>query len=85
GANFSVHGPSRSGAQLFFAFYFFSTALHGLHLLVGLALLAWIISKAPQFTAERHNSVRVVGLYWTFIDIIWLILFPLIYLIGRAS
>ncbi|MBI5011905.1 MAG: cytochrome c oxidase subunit 3, partial [Methylocystis sp.] len=57
----------------------------GLHLLVGLALLAWIISKARQFTAERHNSVRVVGLYWTFIDIIWLILFPLIYLIGRAS
>jgi cytochrome c oxidase subunit III len=85
GANFSVHGPPRSGAQLFFAFYFFSTALHGLHLLVGLALLAWMIAKARQFTAERHNSVRVVGLYWTFIDVIWLILFPLIYLIGRAT
>jgi cytochrome c oxidase subunit 3 len=85
GPSFSVPGPSRSGAQLFFAFYFFSTALHGLHLLVGLALVAWIISKARKFTSERYSPVRIVGLYWTFIDIIWLILFPLIYLIGRAS
>jgi cytochrome c oxidase subunit 3 len=85
GANFSIHGPARSGAQLFFAFYFFSTALHGLHLIVGLGLVAWIISQARRFAPERHTPVRVVGLYWTFIDIIWLVLFPLIYLIGRAS
>ncbi|WP_292530959.1 cytochrome c oxidase subunit 3 [Methylocystis sp.] len=85
GPNFAIHGPARSGAQLFFAFYFFGTALHGLHLVVGLGLVAWIIFQAERFTAERHSPVRVVGLYWTFIDIIWLVLFPLIYLIGRAS
>lgn len=85
GPSFAIHGPARSGAQLFFAFYFFGTALHGLHLLVGLGLLAWIIVQAGRFTAERHSPVQVVGLYWSFIDIIWLILFPLIYLIGRAS
>jgi cytochrome c oxidase subunit 3 len=85
GVNFAIQGPARSGAQLFFAFYFFSTALHGLHLVVGLGLIAWIILRAKQFTAERHTPVRVVGLYWTFVDIVWLILFPLIYLIGRAT
>ncbi|TLG73695.1 cytochrome c oxidase subunit 3 [Methylocystis sp. B8] len=85
GANFSIQGPTRNGAQLFFAFYFFSTALHGLHLIVGLGLVAWIISQARQFTPKRHTPVLIVGLYWTFIDIIWLVLFPLIYLIGRAS
>ncbi|MFO1124108.1 MAG: cytochrome c oxidase subunit 3 [Methylocystis sp.] len=85
GADFSIHGPARSGAQLFFAFYFFGTALHGLHLLIGLGLLAWIIIRAERFTAEDHTPVHVVGLYWTFIDVIWLILFPLIYLMGRAS
>ncbi|MFO1103157.1 MAG: cytochrome c oxidase subunit 3 [Methylocystis sp.] len=85
GPNFAIHGPARSGAQLFFAFYFFGTALHGLHLVVGLGLLAWIILQAKRYTAERHSPVHVVGLYWSFVDIIWLILFPLIYLMGRAS
>ncbi len=85
GSNFSIHGPARNGAQLFFAFYFFGTALHGLHLVIGLGILAWIIFQAERFTADSHSPVHVVGLYWTFIDIIWLILFPLIYLMGRAS
>lgn len=85
GPAFAIHGPARNGAQLFFAFYFFATALHGLHLVVGLGLVAWIIFRAERYTAERHSPVHVVGLYWSFIDIIWLILFPLIYLTGRAS
>jgi len=85
GPDFAIRGPARNGAQLFFAFYFFGTALHGLHLLVGLGLLGWIIMQAERFSAERHSPVHVVGLYWSFIDIIWLMLFPLIYLIGRAS
>jgi cytochrome c oxidase subunit III len=85
GPHFAIHGPARNGAQLFFAFYFFGTALHGLHLIVGLGLLVWIIFQAKRYTAERHSPAHVVGLYWSFIDIIWLILFPLIYLMGRAS
>ncbi len=83
GAGFSMSGPSRGGAELFFTFYFVSTAIHGLHLLVGLMLLGWIIaSKAPN-RDEGRTLVTVVGLYWSFVDLIWLLLYPLIYLVGR--
>ncbi len=65
-------------------FYFFGTAIHGLHLIVGLCLVAWIIARAREFTPQNHTTVAVVGLYWSFVDIVWLFLFPLIYLVGRS-
>jgi len=83
GAAFSIGGHARDGAQLFFIFYFFSTAIHGLHLLVGLGLVAWVIARMRHLSASTHLSARIVGLYWSFVDMIWIILFPLIYLIGR--
>jgi cytochrome c oxidase subunit III len=83
GATFSIEGPLRDGAQLFFVFYFVSTAIHGLHLLVGLGLVAWIYAKAQHFSRSAHVSATVVGLYWGFVDMVWVILFPLIYLVGR--
>ncbi len=85
GVNFSMEGAARSGAQLFFVFYFASTAIHGAHMVVGLCLVGWIIARANQFTAERHGAVAIVGLYWSFVDMIWIILYPLIYLIGRGA
>lgn len=84
GPRFSIAGASRQGAQLFFVFYFLGTGVHGLHLVVGLVLLGWIMSKANAFSAARHGAARVVGLYWSFVDMIWVFLFPLIYLIGRG-
>ena len=84
GVNFSIEGSARQGAQLFFVFYFASTAIHGLHMVVGLCLVGWIIARGPKFTAERHCAVAVVGLYWSFVDMIWVFLYPLIYLIGRG-
>ncbi|WP_442755394.1 cytochrome c oxidase subunit 3 [Methylocystis sp. JAN1] len=83
GAAFSIDGPLRDGAQLFFVFYFVSTAIHGLHLLVGLGLVAWILARARHFSASAHAPATIVGLYWGFVDMVWVILFPLIYLIGR--
>jgi cytochrome c oxidase subunit III len=85
GVKFSIQGPAREGAQLFFVFYFVSTAIHGMHMLVGLCLVGWIMARAEKFTAEGHGAVNVVGLYWSFVDIIWVFLFPLIYLIGRGA
>lgn len=82
GAGFSVQGPARGGAALFFSFYFLATGVHGLHLLVGLALLGWVIWGVRRGAAS-FTRVMVVGLYWSFVDIVWLILYPLIYLIGR--
>jgi cytochrome c oxidase subunit 3 len=86
-AAFAIHGPLRGPAQLFFSFYFVATALHGLHMLVGLGLLAWIIHRARRgdFGAKYWTPVAVIGLYWSFVDIVWMILYPLIYLIGRGS
>jgi len=85
GVNFSITSAARSGAQLFYVFYFVSTALHGLHMVVGLCLVGWITARAENFTGERHVPVTVVGLYWSFVDMVWAFLFPLIYLIGRGA
>jgi len=87
GPDFAITGPLGGGSQLFFVFYFISTALHGLHMLVGLGLVGWVIRRARrgEFTARDNTPVAVVGLYWSFVDIVWLVLYPLIYLIGRGS
>ena len=83
---FKITGPEEGGARLFFVFYFTSTALHGLHMLVGVALLLWIMrcTQRGEFSALYQTPVVVVGLYWSFVDIVWLTLYPLIYLVGRS-
>jgi cytochrome c oxidase subunit III len=83
--DFKITGSDQGGARLFFVFYFISTALHGVHMIVGVALVAWIILRARRgaFTPAYYTPVHVVGLYWSFVDIVWLTLYPLIYLIGR--
>ncbi len=85
-AQFKITGPEAGGARLFYVFYFISTALHGLHMLIGVALLLWIIGRARrgEFSPLYHTPVHVVGLYWSFVDIVWLTLYPLIYLVGRV-
>ena len=85
-ADFKIAGPEGGGARLFFIFYFISTALHGLHMLIGIGLLLWIIRRArrDEFSPLYHTPVQVVGLYWSFVDIVWLTLYPLIYLVGRG-
>jgi cytochrome c oxidase subunit 3 len=84
---FKVSNALSGGARLFFAFYFISTALHGLHMVIGIGLLLWIMRRAHQgeFTPEYHTPVQVVGLYWSFVDIVWITLYPLIYLVGRGG
>jgi cytochrome c oxidase subunit 3 len=84
--NFKISGPSEGGARLFFIFYFIATALHGVHMVLGIGLLLWLIRRARrgEFSPSYHTPVTVVGLYWSFVDIVWLSLYPLIYLIGRG-
>jgi cytochrome c oxidase subunit 3 len=85
-ALFKIGGAEQGGARLFFIFYFISTALHGLHMVIGVGLLVWVIARARrgEFSPLYHTPVQVVGLYWSFVDIVWLTLYPLIYLVGRA-
>ena len=87
GPSFALPGTLGHGAQLFFVFYFLGTAIHGLHMLGGLVLVAWIIHRARRgdFSPHYFTPVSAVGLYWSFVDIVWMVLFPLIYLVGRGS
>lgn len=72
-------------AQIFFALYFIMTGLHALHMVVGLGIFTWLFIMAwkGRFTPEYHTPLEIGGLYWHFVDIVWIYLFPLLYLIDR--
>jgi cytochrome c oxidase subunit III len=71
-----------NGYATFFAFYFMMTGLHGFHILVGIALLTWLLLKSENFSSSYYTPVDGVGLYWHIVDMIWIYLFPLYYLIS---
>jgi cytochrome c oxidase subunit 3 len=75
--------PNSHGYATFFAFYFMMTGLHGFHILAGIGLLAWIAVRANrgEFSNAYYTPVDLVGLYWHLVDLIWIYLFPLYYLI----
>lgn len=72
-------------AQLYFSLYFGMTGLHALHMIVGAGLLLWLIleSRKGRYDVNYNTPVENVGLYWHFVDIVWIFLFPLLYLINR--
>jgi cytochrome c oxidase subunit III len=72
-------------AQLYYSAYFGMTGLHALHMVIGAGLLFWLLKESfsGQFNAEWNTPVDMVGLYWHFVDIVWIYLFPLLYLIDR--
>src|SRR5438874_766384 len=87
-AAFHLEGvaPSDQGhAQLFFSIYFAMTGLHALHMVIGVRLLLTLILQARRgkFSADYYTPVDTAGLYWHFVDVIWIFLFPLLYLIDR--
>lgn len=71
--------------QLFFSFYFVMTGLHALHMVIGIGLMIWLIVKAlrNRFSTEYFTPIEMTGLYWHFVDIVWIFLFPLVYLVWR--
>ena len=85
GAGFTFEGEHPEHAQIFFSLYFVMTGLHALHMLIGLGVLAVmaIMARRGRFSAAYSTPVEVAGLYWHFVDIIWIFLFPLLYLISR--
>ena len=94
GASFSFHEeiPGHRGqyanpshAQIFFALYFVMTGLHALHMIIGLGIFLWLLLAAwkGRFTPEYNTPIEIGGLYWHFVDIVWIYLFPLLYLIDR--
>jgi len=75
------NGPRNAG--VFFSIYFMMTGLHGLHVIAGMAAIAWILTRSihGDFSNKYFGPVDFVGLYWHLVDMIWIYLFPLLYLI----
>jgi cytochrome c oxidase subunit 3 len=84
GPSFHFDGPDPASAQLFFSIYFAMTGLHALHMIIGIALLAILAWRARRgvFSSEYYTPIDMTGLYWHFVDIVWIFLFPLLYLFG---
>lgn len=71
--------------QIFFWIYFAMTGLHALHMIIGIGIMIWLLITAWQgrYSADYYGPVEISGLYWHFVDIVWIFLFPLLYLLGR--
>jgi cytochrome c oxidase subunit III len=85
GPDFQFDRVFAQPAQIFFSLYFVMTGLHALHMVIGLGLMLWMLWWAYRgtFANGYYSPVEIVGLYWHFVDIVWIFLFPLLYLIGR--
>jgi len=87
GPTFHFDSPVTQNVQLFFSFYFAMTGLHALHMVIGVGILTWLLARSWQgrFSPTYFWPVEVSGLYWHFVDIVWIFLFPLLYLVARHA
>jgi cytochrome c oxidase subunit 3 len=82
GRGFVWDGPDPGVAQLFIYFYFALTGLHALHMIIGIGIMAVLLALAIRGRVKSY-TVEISGLYWHFVDIVWIFLFPLLYLVDR--
>lgn len=84
GKFYSHHGDTVPGQFMFFSFYFMMTGLHGIHVTLGIIVILWLVFRAKRgdFTPTYFGPVEMTGLYWHLVDLIWIYLFPLMYLIS---
>jgi cytochrome c oxidase subunit 3 len=84
GANFVYPGNQPENAKLFFSLYFLMTGWHALHMVVGISVISLVtlLGLIGRFTPEDHGPVEIAGLFWHFVDIVWLFIFPLLYLVA---
>jgi cytochrome c oxidase subunit 3 len=86
GAHFVWHGQDPGRASLFFIGYFAMTGMHALHMIIGLGLMTVLIwaTRRGRITPAYFTPIELGGLYWHFVDIVWVFLFPLLYLVSRS-
>ena len=84
--NFVMKPEEAPAGELFWVFYFIATGLHALHLTIGIGLIFYIFSRVRHgdLTPSYYAPLEVVGLYWSFVDTVWIFLYPTIYLVGRS-
>ena len=88
GPGFSLEPADQARhAQIFFSLYFIMTGLHAIHMIIGLGIMTWMLwwCRRGIITADYYSPIEVSGLYWHFVDIVWIFLYPLIYLLGRNA
>jgi len=87
GAGFVWEGPDSTHASLFFIFYFVMTGMHAVHMIIGLGVMTVmvVLSARGKFNSIYYSPLELGGLYWHFVDIVWVFLFPLLYLVERSS
>lgn len=84
GAMFSGEVGEVKNLALYFSFYFMMTGLHAIHVLTGMGLIAWVLVRTlrGEFGPEYYTPVEGVGLFWHLVDLVWIYLFPLLYLVS---
>ena len=87
GHGFHFEGPLAHPVEIFYALYFTMTGMHAIHMLVGMGIMAvlLVMTLRGRFTKDYYSPVELTGLYWHFVDIVWIFLFPLLYLLGRHA
>lgn len=81
---FKEHFGNFTGSRIFFGLYYCMTGLHALHVIIGMGILVWVLTKSRRnrFSGSYYTPVEVGALYWHLVDLIWIYLFPLLYLVG---
>lgn len=82
--NVDMVKPEHANLGLYFGFYFCMSGLHGLHVLIGMGLITWVMIKnmRREFSPKYYTPIEGVGIFWHIVDLIWIFLFPLLYLVG---
>jgi cytochrome c oxidase subunit 3 len=84
GKYYTFTGLQGTNPHIFFSIYFMMTGLHGIHVIGGMGVIGWMLYRTAQnqFSIEYYTPLELTGLYWHLVDLIWIFLFPLLYLIG---
>jgi cytochrome c oxidase subunit 3 len=87
GIRFTQTGPGANGMEIFFSLYYVITGFHSLHVLIGVVLLLVMAVRTwrGSFCSAYHTPIEVSGLYWSLVDIVWIFVYPAIYLVGSAG
>jgi cytochrome c oxidase subunit 3 len=85
GPRFHMEGAYAREVQIFYSLYFAMTGLHATHMIVGIGIILWLLPACARgrYGPDYYHPIECFGLYWHFVDIVWIFLFPLLYLIGR--
>ena len=84
GKFYTFGGMEGTNPHIFFSVYFLMTGLHGIHVIAGMAVIGWVLVRTIKnhFSPEYYTPIEMSGLYWHLVDLIWIFLFPLFYLVG---